>query len=81
MTPAARTGAGSTADDAAAEFERLYRANVAAVTAYFARRSADPHVNARLHQLGDSQVVVVPVEPGCPGLGSLPKPLYRGVAT
>jgi RNA polymerase sigma-70 factor (ECF subfamily) len=29
---------------AAAEFERLYRANVEAVTAYFARRSADPHV-------------------------------------
>jgi hypothetical protein len=31
-------------DGAAAEFERLYRANVDAVTAYFARRSADPHV-------------------------------------
>jgi RNA polymerase sigma factor (sigma-70 family) len=30
------------ADDAVAEFEALYRANVAAVTAYFARRSADP---------------------------------------
>jgi RNA polymerase sigma factor (sigma-70 family) len=29
-------------DDAVAEFEALYRANVAAVTAYFARRSADP---------------------------------------
>ena len=34
--PTARAGA-------AAEFERLYRANVEAVTAYFARRSADPH--------------------------------------
>jgi RNA polymerase sigma factor (sigma-70 family) len=33
---------------ATAEFERLYRANVAAVTAYFARRSADPHVVADL---------------------------------
>jgi hypothetical protein len=33
---------------AAAEFERLYRANVEAVTAYFARRSADPHVVADL---------------------------------
>ena len=31
-----------------AEFERLYRANVEAVTAYFARRSADPHVVADL---------------------------------
>jgi RNA polymerase sigma-70 factor (ECF subfamily) len=35
-------------DDAAAEFERLYRANVEAVTSYFARRSADPHVVADL---------------------------------
>lgn len=33
---------------AAGEFERLYRANVEAVTAYFARRSADPHVVADL---------------------------------
>src|SRR6202007_2872415 len=33
---------------AAAEFERLYRANVDAITAYFARRSADPHVVADL---------------------------------
>ena len=34
--------------NAAAEFERVYRANVDAVTAYFARRSADPHVVADL---------------------------------
>jgi RNA polymerase sigma factor (sigma-70 family) len=40
----ARTGGGG----AAAEFERLYRANVAAVTAYFARRSTDPHTVADL---------------------------------
>jgi hypothetical protein len=33
---------------ATAEFERLYRPNVDAVTAYFARRSADPHVVADL---------------------------------
>lgn len=39
-----RTGA----RDAAAEFERLYRAQVNAVTAYFARRSADPHIVADL---------------------------------
>lgn len=34
--------------DAAAEFERLYRAQVDAVTVYFARRSADPHIVADL---------------------------------
>ena len=36
------------ADDAVAEFEALYRANVAAVTAYFARRSAEPQTVADL---------------------------------
>jgi hypothetical protein len=30
--------------------------------------------NARLRQLGDGQVVVVPVKAGCPGLRSLPAP-------
>lgn len=35
-------------DGAATDFERLYRANVEAVTAYFARRSADPQVVADL---------------------------------
>lgn len=35
-------------DDATAEFERIYRANFAAVTAYFARRSADPQTVADL---------------------------------
>jgi len=39
---------GGPADDAVAEFEALYRANVAAVTAYFARRSADPQTVADL---------------------------------
>jgi len=34
--------------DHVAEFEALYRANVAAVTAYFARRSADPQTVADL---------------------------------
>ena len=42
------TGARGAGDGAAAEFERLYRANVEAVTSYFARRSADPHVVADL---------------------------------
>jgi RNA polymerase sigma-70 factor (ECF subfamily) len=36
------------ADGAVAEFEALYRANVAVVTAYFARRSADPPTVADL---------------------------------
>jgi RNA polymerase sigma-70 factor, ECF subfamily len=34
--------------DAAAEFERLYRAQVDAIAAYFARRSADPQTVADL---------------------------------
>jgi RNA polymerase sigma factor (sigma-70 family) len=48
MSQAGGTGARGAGDSAAAEFERLYRANVEAVTAYFARRSADPHVVADL---------------------------------
>jgi RNA polymerase sigma factor (sigma-70 family) len=50
--PAADADAGATA-----EFERLYRANVEAVTAYFARRSADPHVVADL--TADTFVAVI----------------------
>lgn len=59
-------GRGATAPDgrttapdggATAEFERLYRANVDAVTAYFARRSADPHVVADL--TADTFVAVI----------------------
>ena len=45
---AGRAGTRSPAGGAAAEFERLYRANVEAVTAYFARRTADPHAVADL---------------------------------
>ncbi len=44
--PAPREG--GPADAAIAEFEALYRANVAAVTAYFARRSAEPQTVADL---------------------------------
>jgi hypothetical protein len=45
-----RTGTSEPAadGDATADFERLYRANVEAVMAYFARRSGDPHVVADL---------------------------------
>lgn len=42
---------------AAAEFERLYRANVGAVTAYFARRTTDPHTVADL--TADTFVTVI----------------------
>jgi len=57
VPPAA--GAGERAADASAtaEFERLYRANVDAVTAYFARRSRDPHVVADL--TADTFVAVI----------------------
>jgi RNA polymerase sigma-70 factor, ECF subfamily len=42
---------------ATGEFERLYRANVDAVTAYFTRRSADPQVVADL--IADTFVAVI----------------------
>ncbi|HEV2255693.1 MAG TPA: hypothetical protein VGS06_21160 [Streptosporangiaceae bacterium] len=45
-------GAGATA-----EFERLYRANVDVVTAYFARRTADPQAVADL--TADTLVAVI----------------------
>jgi hypothetical protein len=40
------------------------------------RVSGIAQINAKLQQLGDN-VVVVPVEPGCPSLGSLPAPAVR----
>jgi RNA polymerase sigma factor (sigma-70 family) len=43
-----RTGERPARTSATAEFERLYRANVDGVTAYFARRSTDPQVVADL---------------------------------
>jgi DNA-directed RNA polymerase specialized sigma24 family protein len=48
VTEAAATVRQAGATSAPAEFERLYRANVEAVTAYFARRSAGPQVVADL---------------------------------
>jgi RNA polymerase sigma-70 factor (ECF subfamily) len=45
------------ATDPAGEFERLYRANVGTVTAYFARRTADPQVVADL--TADTFVAVI----------------------
>ena len=55
--PGAETGEPAAGTGAAAEFERLYRANVDAVTAYFARRTADPQVVADL--TADTFVAVI----------------------
>jgi len=43
------------------------------VTLAISQASGIAGANARLRQLGD-RVVVVPVEPGCPGINSLPAP-------
>ena len=56
-TTAARPEAGAGDRTAIAEFERLYRANVQAVMAYFARRSGDPNVVADL--TADTFVAVI----------------------
>ena len=56
--PRARDATERTAGEGAtAEFERLYRANVEAVMAYFARRSRDPQVVADL--TADTFVAVI----------------------
>jgi len=55
--PEAKAGEQSAGPSAATEFERLYRANVDAVTAYFARRSADPQLVADL--TADTFVAVI----------------------
>jgi DNA-directed RNA polymerase specialized sigma24 family protein len=56
-TTAARPEAGAGDRTAIAAFERLYRANVQAVMAYFARRSGDPNVVADL--TADTFVAVI----------------------
>jgi hypothetical protein len=48
------------------------------VTLAVYQKSGFAGANARLRQLDDGQVVVVPVEPGCPSLGSLPAPAAPG---
>jgi len=55
--PAAAAGEQGAGPGAATEFERLYRANVDAVTAYFARRTADPQLVADL--TADTFVAVI----------------------
>ncbi|HEY7274431.1 MAG TPA: sigma-70 family RNA polymerase sigma factor [Trebonia sp.] len=55
--PAAAASEQTAASGAATEFERLYRANVDAVTAYFARRTADPQLVADL--TADTFVAVI----------------------
>jgi hypothetical protein len=42
------------------------------------QKSGYAGANARLRQLDDGQVVVVPVEAGCPAIGSLPAPPVSG---
>jgi RNA polymerase sigma-70 factor (ECF subfamily) len=54
---AARPAAAAAGEGASAEFERLYRANVEAVMAYFARRTRDPQVVADL--TADTFVAVI----------------------
>ncbi len=55
--PAARASEDTAGAGAAAEFERVYRANVGAVSAYFARRTADPQLVADL--TADTFVAVI----------------------
>jgi hypothetical protein len=55
--PPAGTGGPAAGAGAAAEFERVYRANVDAVSAYFARRTADPQLVADL--TADTFVAVI----------------------
>jgi RNA polymerase sigma-70 factor (ECF subfamily) len=55
--PAAAASEQTVGSGAATEFERLYRANVDAVTAYFARRTADPQLVADL--TADTFVAVI----------------------
>jgi hypothetical protein len=44
------------------------------VTVAVYQKSGIAGANAKLRQLGDGQVFVVPVEPGCPSMSSLPPP-------
>jgi hypothetical protein len=44
------------------------------VTLAVYEKSGFAGANAKLHELGDSQVYVVPVEAGCPSMSSLPAP-------
>jgi hypothetical protein len=47
------------------------------LTAY--QQSGIAGINSKLQKLGDKNVYVVPVEPGCPSMTSLSKPLVSGV--
>jgi hypothetical protein len=44
------------------------------VTLALYQKSGIAGANAKLHQVGAGRVVVVPVEPGCPSISSLPAP-------
>jgi hypothetical protein len=47
------------------------------LTAY--QKSGIAGINGKLRTLGDKNVYVVPIEPGCPSINSLPKPAVSGV--
>ncbi len=51
------------------------------VTVAVYQKSGIAGANAKLRALGDGQVVVVPVEPGCPSVGSLPAPTVSAKGT
>jgi hypothetical protein len=44
------------------------------VTLAVYQKSGIAQANAKLRQVGDGRVVIVPVEPGCPSISSLPAP-------
>jgi hypothetical protein len=44
------------------------------VTLAVYQKSGIAQANEKLHRIGDGRVVVVPVEPGCPSIASLPTP-------
>ena len=44
------------------------------VTLAVYQKAGIPGANAKLHELGDGRVYVVPVGPGCPSMASLPAP-------
>ena len=51
------------------------------VTLAVYKKSGIAGANAKLHELGDSQVYVVPVEAGCPSISSLPAPAVPRTAS
>ena len=76
VATAGTSGAGHGADVAAGKTPAYAVTNNpnGTVTLAVYKKSGIAGANARLHELGDSQVYVVPVEAGCPSISSLPAP-------